>query len=265
MPIHRRSLRSILRGAVLIAALVAVPSPALGHDDPCHADRTCPSDVTPPDYACGDNASATCSAPNSPDAARSNAAPPLGGPPSAADCRSNEIFYSGSICKQVLGVTSPTADGSPSAAPPASPTSDGTLTPVPTVPALTSLPAIGERPLRRRLVAVWSFMLAASVFMVAATWRVFTKAREPGWASLVPVYSSVVYLKIAGRPWWWILLLWLVVPVFIVNSDLAKAFGRSSRFGVGLTLLPFVFLPILAFGPARYRRGEPAAPRMLAF
>ena len=33
---------------------------------------------------------------------------------------------------------------------------------------------------------------------------------------------------------------------------LAKAFGKSGGFGVGLALLAIIFLPILAFGSAKY-------------
>jgi len=46
-------------------------------------------------------------------------------------------------------------------------------------------------------------------------------------------------------------LLNIVVDV-IVFDRIAKRFGKSSRFGLGLTFLSFVFLPILAFSSARY-------------
>jgi hypothetical protein len=220
--------------------------------------------VSPPDYVCGDNPTSTCSAPNAPDTSQPNAAPQLSGPPTADDCRSYEIFYAGSICKQVLGVTSPSP--ATSALPGATASPVGT-TPVataqPTVPpaigsapVLTPLPGIDAGGLATAIVVVWGFAVAASVFLVASTWKVFTKAGEPGWAGIVPIYNSIVYLKIAGKPWWWIFITWLIVPVFIVNSDLAKAFGKPSGFGIGLTLLPFVFLPILAFGDAQYRHPD---------
>ena len=37
-----------------------------------------------------------------------------------------------------------------------------------------------------------------------------------------------------------------------VKLDLAKAFGKSAGFGVGLIFLPPVFLAMLAFGDAQY-------------
>ena len=42
----------------------------------------------------------------------------------------------------------------------------------------------------------------------------------------------------------------------IVLIDVAKAFGKGAGFGVGLALLGFIFLPILAFGDAEFQ-GSP--------
>jgi hypothetical protein len=44
-----------------------------------------------------------------------------------------------------------------------------------------------------------------------------------------------------------------IVILIIVYIDLAKSFGKSTAFGVGLALLGIVFLPILAWGSATYR------------
>ncbi|HRH96867.1 MAG TPA: DUF5684 domain-containing protein, partial [Prosthecobacter sp.] len=53
-------------------------------------------------------------------------------------------------------------------------------------------------------------LLAVVVVMIAAMWKVFTKAGEPGWACLVPIYNIIVYLKISGKPVWWIIL--FIIP-----------------------------------------------------
>jgi hypothetical protein len=101
------------------------------------------------------------------------------------------------------------------------------------------------------------FWLVVVVFLLASLWKVFTKAGQPGWAAIVPIYNFVVLMKIVGRPWWWILLLLIpivnIIVLFIVYIDLAKSFGKSTAFGVGLALLGIVFLPILAWGSATYR------------
>jgi hypothetical protein len=105
-------------------------------------------------------------------------------------------------------------------------------------------------------------MLAIVVLMIASLWKVFTKAGQPGWAAIVPIYNTIVMLQISGRPLWWVLLLMIpfvnIVVGIMVAIDLAKSFGQSAGFGVGLILLGFVFFPILGFGSARYL--GPSAP-----
>ena len=92
--------------------------------------------------------------------------------------------------------------------------------------------------------------------LVVPTWRIYVKAGEPGWASIVPLFSQYTLCSVVGRPVWW--LIFLLIPyvnfVFwlIVAMDLARVFSRSKAFGIGLWLLPFVFLPILGYGSAEY-------------
>src|SRR5215468_11257926 len=43
------------------------------------------------------------------------------------------------------------------------------------------------------------FYLALIALMIAAWWKIFTKAGEPGWAAIVPVYSGMIWSKICGR------------------------------------------------------------------
>jgi len=47
---------------------------------------------------------------------------------------------------------------------------------------------------------------------------------------------------------------YLSVVVAIKNCfDLAKVFGKDVAYGIGLLFLPIIFLPILAFGDAKYQ------------
>lgn len=109
--------------------------------------------------------------------------------------------------------------------------------------------------------------LALIILMLSGMWMTFKKAGEPGWAAIVPIYNVIVLLRIIGRPLWWILLLLIplinIVFMFIIYIDLAKSFGKGTGFGVGLTLLQFIFFPILGFGDARYL-GPAADSRSLA-
>lgn len=100
------------------------------------------------------------------------------------------------------------------------------------------------------------FYLAVCVLMIVASWKVFEKAGQPGWASLIPFYNIYIFLVIAGKPAWWLLLLLipLVNIIFGVLAciALAQKFGKDALFGIGLALLGVVFFPILAWGDARY-------------
>lgn len=100
-------------------------------------------------------------------------------------------------------------------------------------------------------------VLAFVVVIIAARWKVYTKAGKPGWHSLVPILKSLTLLRIAGKPGWWFFM--FLIPfvnfVFLIRTyaALARVFGRGTGFAVGLVLLSPVFLPILAFGSSRYQ------------
>ncbi len=96
------------------------------------------------------------------------------------------------------------------------------------------------------LVAV---VLAVMTFLIAANWKIHTKAGQPPWAMFVPIYGAIIALRICGRPWWWLILFPLCI---ILPFDLAKRFGKGFGFGLGILFLGFIFVPILAFGDARY-------------
>lgn len=99
--------------------------------------------------------------------------------------------------------------------------------------------------------------LVVIVLMIAAQWKIYTKAGQPGWAAIVPIFNIIVLLKIIDKPLWWIALLIIplvnIVILFLMNIELAKKFGKDTGFGIGLILLPFIFLPILGFGDAQYQ------------
>ncbi|MHC5068307.1 MAG: DUF5684 domain-containing protein, partial [Planctomycetota bacterium] len=49
--------------------------------------------------------------------------------------------------------------------------------------------------------------LIMAAVIIASCWRIFTKAGQPGWAAIVPIYNVIVYLKVVGKPMWWLILL----------------------------------------------------------
>lgn len=100
------------------------------------------------------------------------------------------------------------------------------------------------------------FYLAFAIFMVVSMWKMYEKAGQPGWAALVPIYNVYVLFRIAGEKG--IMMLLLFIPflnIYImikVYIGIAKAFGKDGIFAVGLIFLSFIFVPILAFGDAKY-------------
>jgi len=101
------------------------------------------------------------------------------------------------------------------------------------------------------------FGLLIALLLIVAMWKVFTKAGQPGWASIIPIYNLYIWCKIVGRQWWWILLMLIPLVNFIVCMvlciDLAKSFGKGVGFGLGLAFLGIIFFPILGFGSAQYQ------------
>ena len=98
--------------------------------------------------------------------------------------------------------------------------------------------------------------LGIIVFLIAALWTVFTKAGQPGWGAIVPIYNIILLLKIAGKPGWWFFLCLIplvnFVIIILIYIALAKNFGKGGGFAAGLLFLPFIFYPMLAWGDARY-------------
>lgn len=100
-------------------------------------------------------------------------------------------------------------------------------------------------------------VLAIAVISIVAMWKVFTKAGQSGWPAIIPILNNCMVAHVAGRDWWFGLLLLIpcvnIVVWIILMLDLAKAFGKSTGFAVGLILLGPIFIWILGFGSASYQ------------
>ncbi len=100
-------------------------------------------------------------------------------------------------------------------------------------------------------------MFVLFIIFVIGLWRTFEKAQQPGWGALIPVYNVYLLIRIAGRPGWWLLLLFVplvnVVVWAIVTMEIAQAFGKTPAWGlVMLFLLNGLGFLILGFGDAEY-------------
>ncbi len=101
------------------------------------------------------------------------------------------------------------------------------------------------------------------VLTVVAKWKINTKAGQPGWACLIPIYNLYIELRIAGMSPLWLLTLLAcgvgyVIPWIICQIKTAQRFGQGTGFALGLIFLNPIFLLILAFGSAQYVGDKPA-------
>ena len=99
--------------------------------------------------------------------------------------------------------------------------------------------------------------LVLCVFVLVCMWIIFRKAGKPGWAAIVPFYNLYVLFGITWGSGMRFLL--LLIPIYNIilsiqtQVRLAKAFGKSGGFAAGLIFLPYIFIPLLAFGGTAYQ------------
>jgi hypothetical protein len=131
-----------------------------------------------------------------------------------------------------------------------------------TTPHHPNLPLPGETPLFSQdlewllpYLMIWSAITVPSVLL---GWLlVFPKAGHTRWLALIPGYN--IYILVVGvarlSKLWFVLVLIpgiQIIPAILVNVEVARRFGRSEAFGLGLALLGFVFYPILGLSRAKY-------------
>ncbi len=101
------------------------------------------------------------------------------------------------------------------------------------------------------------FYFVIILLMIVSLWKIYEKAGEPGWASIVPVYGRYVLMKISCKNYWlWFLLLFAPIAnyaaIVVASIGLGRSFGKDTGFILLLIFLPFVALPWVAFSDAEY-------------
>lgn len=119
---------------------------------------------------------------------------------------------------------------------------------------------------------VVTITLVIAILQIVAMWKLFTKAGEKGWKSLIPIYNMFVYYKVSGiSPWFLVLafglsilseieneiviaiaLIGTMIIVIYQNHSLAKSFGKGLGYTLGLLFFNTIFLLILGLGSAQY-------------
>lgn len=123
--------------------------------------------------------------------------------------------------------------------------------------------AVGLGALGAMLIVYLVVVIAIAILQIVAMWKIFTKAGEKGWKSIIPIYNVVILFKISGLSPWLVLVYlagiipfvgWIacLVMTIIQANGLSKSFGKDAGYTVGLILLAPIFYMILGFGKAEY-------------
>lgn len=129
-----------------------------------------------------------------------------------------------------------------------------------------------------------AFVVLAWVLILIAWWKIFRKAGERGWKSLIPILNAHVFYRIAWSPavFWCLVLLNALAGLFtyynpsgqngllnalvglcsivsfilyvVTRFKLSRAFGHGFWFALGLLFFPYIFYLILGLGASRYQR-----------
>ena len=87
------------------------------------------------------------------------------------------------------------------------------------------------------LMWMWLFLLPWLILLIIALWRVFTKAWEAGWKSIIPVYNLYILYKIVWMKNWF----WYMIIVPFVLGIIAWVMGEWSTTAEVLEYLATLF------------------------
>lgn len=116
---------------------------------------------------------------------------------------------------------------------------------------------MSSAPMMGLFLGILIFSLVLGLIFIISYWKIFNKAGKAGIASIIPIYNIIVMIQIAKLSLVYLILLLIPVvnifAVFKINIEIAKKFGNKTGFGVGMTLLPIIFAPLLAFSDNIYK------------
>lgn len=124
-------------------------------------------------------------------------------------------------------------------------------------------------------------LIAWYIVNIIAYWKIFTKAGEAGWKSIIPIYSGFIQYRISwNTTMFWGFFACMIVGSLLSNMDgfigtlglivmaaasvinlmslhkLSRAFGHGIGFTLGLIFLNPVFMLILGFGGSEYQGAQ---------
>jgi len=89
------------------------------------------------------------------------------------------------------------------------------------------------------------FFLAVQVVHFLGTWKLYQAAGRKPWEAAIPVYNSIILMKIINRPTWWTLLLFIpiinLIMFPVVWVETLRTFGKKSTLDTLLGIFTFGF------------------------
>lgn len=84
--------------------------------------------------------------------------------------------------------------------------------------------------------------LAWYIIMIIANWKIFTKAGQPGWMSIIPFLNSFILFKIS----WNTMMFWIMIGAGVVGGVLSSIAGENGGFLAILSLICTVVMIVIA-------------------
>ncbi len=108
--------------------------------------------------------------------------------------------------------------------------------------------------------------LAIYIVSVIAMWKLFTKAGEAGWKSLIPVYNMWVFLRLGDQAGWWALVALIplvnivsIVFMAIAAYNIGLKLGKEGWYVVLYLFVPVIWMLILGFDKSTWKQTAPGA------
>ena len=121
------------------------------------------------------------------------------------------------------------------------------------------------------------FALPILFFYITCWWKIFEKAGEKGWLTLIPIVNIIYFFKISDKSPWWILHfpvfmflklcntdyneggpdhftvdtiinIAILIFIFLISRSFTRKFGDNSFWApIGFMFVGFLYIPLLAF------------------
>ena len=91
------------------------------------------------------------------------------------------------------------------------------------------------------LAQLFTFFILFQILIFLKLWKLYRIAGYSSYSAIIPIYNSIVLMRIIRRPTWWVILLYipivnlLMLPVVWIETS--RSFGRDSISDSVYTLL----------------------------